>query len=521
MTKPAPDTKPFLRPPRRFTGRRYPEFFAALLGGVLLGLAYHPGGLGALAWFAYVPLFWAARDCSPLEALALGGVYGTTGVIVGYPFGAGFLRMFLGGGTITAYAWLLVLAGCEGFLHWGLGTAAGALAPRRWRTAGLALALVAGERYLPALLPTPLAMTQLFHLPTVQCLEVFGCGAVAVLVMGANASLFSLLAAPRRAAPYALAAAALIAGNELWGRRALARYQAAAGGSVLRAGIVQGGSNFSSETEADRFFDNLPLYADLTRRDFDAGASDLIVWPESTFSARIDYTRTPAAAASVGGRPLASALPGLSSPAPILLSAVGAGADARLRSVSVLVGPDRSALGFAEKMILIPFGEYMPFEGVLPILRRLSPRTGHLSPGPFSRPLRLNERVRLGVLICYENMLAEPAADLVDEGADVLVVQANDFMLDRPQGAEMHLSCSRLRAIENRRTVLHAAKTGVSAIVSATGEVLARIEKDRPGFLAAAIPVYEARTAFHTGHPWIYRFAGASWAAVAGLAFVL
>ena len=427
----------------------------------------------------------------------------------------GFLRRFIGADPPEAAAWFLGLSALHG-ARWGACAAAAALAaPGPGRAALFALGAAILEPFLPTLFPAPFAATQLFHLPTVPCLELYGEAGPALLVAAVNAALFLLLAR-RSARTLALAAAcaAALAANEAWGRRRIAQVEAlAAARPVLRAGLVQGGRRPAAPPEPDRFAQDIPLYADLTRRAVAGGASELVVWPESTYAGVLDYDLEAPAGVLSGGRPLAEALRAEGAPlGPLLFNAIGRGADGRERNVSVLTDSSGAAAGVTEKTLLAPFGEYMPGGRALSWLYRISPLTGRLSHGTGSRVLSAGP-ARVGVMICYESFIPAPAERLAGLGANLLIAQTNDSWFDGTAELEEHLRLSVLRAIENRRALLHAANTGVSAAVSPAGRVIARVEAGRADAIAWDAPLLDVPTGGPRASRRLFALTAALWAA--------
>ncbi|MBI5208710.1 MAG: apolipoprotein N-acyltransferase [Elusimicrobia bacterium] len=524
--------------------------------GALYGAAYRPGCWGLGAWVAFVPLLWAAAGRPDGAAFRYGWLFGTAGYVVGGFWLAGSLQRFLGIPQPEPAAWFLFIC-CFHGLKWALACAAaswvGKGLSRRWNwdpedgfAAAFVLSAVAAEGLFPAVIPSELVYSQSFHLPTVQSTEVFGMAAAAWLVLAFNAAVFSALRSwprpgrqrhspsaagtlglqprPRltaRRAALAAAAAAAVLANEAWGTRRMAEVDGlvarrAALGESLAAGVIQGCLPLDPDQPVGEFSQDLPSHNRLSAQAAAAGAKDLIVWPESTYAGLVSYRDDDDPSPAVAGRPASDALaqdlgPGV----PTLLSAIGQDASGASHNISLLVGPERQAWGLSEKSILVPFGEYMPGGPLLSWLRRLTPKTGGLSPGRGPKVLDLPGGGRLGVLVCYEDMLAGPAAGFAALGANLLVSQSNDTWFDRDLAPEHHLRTGLLRAVENRKFMLRANNTGVSAVVDPVGRVLQRVEAGRPGFLAARVALLEGRTKQITLRHMAYGLALALLAALA------
>lgn len=499
---------------------RYLALTAAVMaGGAALGLAHQPIHYGFLVWVAFLALFWALEDSGVVLAFALGTTFGATANAAGMPGILDFVGKFLKVGPFEAFAWFTVLCHLSG-LKWGVAAAAAAVVPPGpRRRVALVCALVAAERYLPSMFPNELSMTVLDFPAMVQSTSVFGPGALCLLIVAANAALWECLRRPGRRA-YALAGGVgtLLLANAVWGGFEAARWDAPTGGRRLAAGVVQGGVEPESAGHMDHVTVDMEAYVRLTSSAAASGAQDLVVWPESSFPDRLDYDRRDPAAATAIGLPLPALFARVKTPGVFLANGVGRAQDRRLRSLSLLVGPDKRPLAFVEKTVLTPFGEYMPLGRQFPFLYRISPRTGHRVRGRATAPLKLPGGGTLGVMICYEDFYPDVALRLARQGADVLSTQSNDSWVDGSSGPEMHMTLSRLRAVQTRRAVLHAAKTGVSAIISPSGRVLARVENGVEGFATASVPLAEGLPPAAWLHPWPFRACLALLAILIGLA---
>jgi apolipoprotein N-acyltransferase len=165
-----------------------------------------------------------------------------------------------------------------------------------------------------------------------------------------------------------------------------------------------------------------------------------------------------------------------------------------------LVGEEGVA-GRTDKIFLTPFGETMPIISNWTWLEErllalgASGMTFDLDvarePHRFTLKSAAGD-VRVGVPICFE--ITAPwasrriAFDGVERKADVLVNISNDGWFG-PSGAgrRQHLQVAQLRAIELGTPVVRAANTGLSAAVSASGEVLGRLGANQPGTLLAEV----------------------------------
>jgi apolipoprotein N-acyltransferase len=175
--------------------------------------------------------------------------------------------------------------------------------------------------------------------------------------------------------------------------------------------------------------------------------------------------------------------------------------DGGKRNTMLLVGPLGVVEDRVDKVHLTPFGEYLPLVDLLPeglrfkvedAVLEISPFLPDLKPGvdrtlEFRLP-RLGEPLRLGGLICYENIFPAEARDRAARGADILVNPAN-YAWYGPSCRAQALAMTRLRAVEVRRPVVLAGNDGPTAVVDGAGRVRRSLPEGTPGVLAAEVPL--------------------------------
>ena len=109
---------------------------------------------------------------------------------------------------------------------------------------------------------------------------------------------------------------------------------------------------------------------------------------------------------------------------------------------------------------------------------------------------------RLGVSICYEVIFPDEVAAAVRQGATILVSMTNDAWYGDSWAPWQHLRAARFRAAENRRPLLRAALTGVSAVIGADGSIDQQLEVNEEGVLRASVRSGAGLTPF-TRRPWL------------------
>ncbi|HPA66961.1 MAG TPA: apolipoprotein N-acyltransferase [Tenuifilaceae bacterium] len=121
--------------------------------------------------------------------------------------------------------------------------------------------------------------------------------------------------------------------------------------------------------------------------------------------------------------------------------------------------------------------EMMPYPKQLKFLEKLAIDLGGISGSLGTQPDRgvlwsPDRRFGVGPIICYESDFGEFVSGYVKNGANLLFVITNDGWWGDTPGYKQHLSFSRIRAIETRRSVARSANTGISAIINQRGDLV-------------------------------------------------
>lgn len=139
-----------------------------------------------------------------------------------------------------------------------------------------------------------------------------------------------------------------------------------------------------------------------------------------------------------------------------------------------------------DKAHLVPFGEYVPFAGILPVAKLTHGRVD-FSPGPGVETERLPGTPPYSPLVCYEVIFPAAVADRRDR-PDWLLNVTNDAWFGLSAGPHQHFASATLRAVEEGLPLVRAANTGISAVVDPYGRIVARLDLGRRGVLDAPLP---------------------------------
>ncbi len=213
----------------------------------------------------------------------------------------------------------------------------------------------------------------------------------------------------------------------------------------------------------------------------DAG---LVVWPESAFPFLL--SRTPDALARIGE----SLAPGTA----LATGSVrgerrpdGSG-EADFWNSLHLVGDDGAILSTYDKIHLVPFGEYLPFQSFLESLglEVITRQRGGFASGERRAVIALPQGPRFRPLICYEAIFPEEVAG--DERPDFLLNVTNDAWFGHTPGPYQHAAQARVRTIEQGLPMVRSANGGISSIVDPYGRVIASAALGERGVVDGVLP---------------------------------
>ena len=102
--------------------------------------------------------------------------------------------------------------------------------------------------------------------------------------------------------------------------------------------------------------------------------------------------------------------------------------------------------------------------------------------------------IPVGCAVCYESVYGEYYTDYIRKGAKAMTIITNDAWWGDTPGYRQHLSYASLRAIETRRAIARCANTGISAIISPSGEIIQPTPWWEPAVIKGRIPLRDDLT---------------------------
>lgn len=131
--------------------------------------------------------------------------------------------------------------------------------------------------------------------------------------------------------------------------------------------------------------------------------------------------------------------------------------------------------------------------------------------------LSSTKEYKVAPLICYESVFGGYVTEFMRNGANIIFVITNDGWWGNTPGHRQHLEMSKLRAIENRRSIARSANTGISAFINQRGDIVEHTNYWEPAALRQNMTVNEEMTFYSQHGDYLYRIA--SFVAVIVLCF--
>lgn len=481
----------------RAMGRLVPEALAAVSGAAMCA-AFPPHGRPALAWFTLAPLVGALAFVSRRRGLRVGFVWGLAFWLPSLSWlwalignGGPWPLVILGQAGLATYCALYAAA--FGWLLAGGDEAAHLGWQRRERSAwhGLGHALFAaaawtGLEWVRSTLLTGFAWNHLgvtqYHSPAVlQLASLGGVYAVSALIVLVNASLAGTfirvlrgvrgIPAPRHHADLAVALATA-AFATVWGIREQRTWEAreriapplrVAGAQPEAPSIFERGDDTFART-----YNTLRERTSLVAR----LSPDLVVWPETALPGVLPHDTESVVFATSAARHCGAPL--LTGAVELQPGARRGGRDLVANSAWLFRPSGMDPLPY-RKQHLVPFGEYIPLDSLLPVLERLSPVGYSCTAGTnavlFAVKCSLvgETNALVAPLICFEDTVAPLARAAVRRGAAVLVNESNDAWFSGSNEPAQHHAQAIFRAVETRTPLVRVSNAGISGIVSASG----------------------------------------------------
>ena len=170
-------------------------------------------------------------------------------------------------------------------------------------------------------------------------------------------------------------------------------------------------------------------------------------------------------------------------------------------NAAFLFNPNGQKAERYEKQVLLPMGEYIPFDWCKKILSEYGIMDS-FTPGAGAKVFQLRD-AHAGISICYEETFGNLMRANRCQGADMLINISNDVWFPLSRLPIVHFMHGRLRAVEEGVPCLRACNTGLTCGIDALGRIVGELPYEtqnclsQPGVLSLTLPLYHYKT-FYT-----------------------
>ena len=148
---------------------------------------------------------------------------------------------------------------------------------------------------------------------------------------------------------------------------------------------------------------------------------------------------------------------------------------------------------FYDKVKLVPFGEFIPFEGYLgDFLDIIGLNLTNTIPGEAIKPINTG-KLRISPSICYEIAFDELIRKTAKD-SNILLTISNDTWFGESIGPIQHLEIAQNRALEHKKPLIRSTNSGISAIISKDGEIIEKQDYFEEKLLKIKLMLYSGNT---------------------------
>jgi len=457
-----------------------PNWIYTVISSILVGVSYNPWNLGFLAYIGFVPIIHIWTQNNSKKNFSHGYIFG-------------FLYNFL------SNYWIGANSGAEFIVVISSLFFAVSYLALFWGLAGFIVGLLKNKGfkyYFPFLIVLlewfrsfgplgfdwgVLALTQTNYLPLLQLNDILGPYFSSFLIIYINCSIYQILIEKRPNLKYALKPSIVILVLFIYGKVKLnSTYNEK---ESLKVAVIQPNLDPKEKWNRETRETNISTIDSLHNLAITL-SPEIILFPETAYPTYLTLD------SRVRGKIQNKVN---SSNIPILVGTVDRVFSERGKKIyynsSLFMAPEKEYEIYS-KIHLVPFAEY----DLLPeFLHPLVNLNLNIDRGVFigGNNYKIFEwkNIKFANLICYESSFARYAREFTSQGAQILMIQANDGWLGTSAGPFQHFSSAILRAIENRVPIVRSGNTGISGVILPTGEIKQYLKLQTQSVFIEKIPI--------------------------------
>lgn len=276
-----------------------------------------------------------------------------------------------------------------------------------------------------------------------------------------------------------LAQIAFVAVLAVYGQACLSKYANVPSDDrkTVRLSLVQSNTSmekfYGEHLNAQERLDEFQAILDVSSHALDAAGKpvDMVVWPEGAVHFPILNTRM-----------IFDEIAKLAQEHDVYVTA-GSGEigdkrkDGRLEyfNTQFVLDRDGEIIGKYRKIMLLAFGEYIPFLDKFPFLEAWLPETiSNFTRGTEKPIFPIDDNIHWLPLICYEDLMTDFIRGFDTPNADFFVNVTNDGWFGKSAASFLHMQQARVRCVEYRKPMARALNTGTSVFIDATGRAISK-----------------------------------------------
>ncbi len=478
-----------------------------LLSGLLMTGAFPKVGMDWLAWFALVPLLISLRRLSLKKSFLAGFVAGLSHYLTLTYWLAYTMKTYGNLPLVLCIPILLLLSAYLGLYVavFSMGVSRVCMKP------GCCILMIpliwVALEYVRSFFLTGfpwelLGYSQFRHLNLIQITDISGVYGVSCLLALSNAAIFLAYlrlkgekwqgtAVSRRVAAGSVICFALMFGLAWsYGKWRVASVdQAMTDAPSLKVAIVQGNIDQAKKWDAAFRHATIRKYVELSLSAKPRNP-DLLVWPETAtpfyFLHNTGLSRIVIRGIQETGSDFLIGSPSFVREGERIVA---------YHNSAYLVSRSGEILGKYDKAHLVPFGEYVPLKKWLPFIGKMVEHVGDFRPGEEGKTLLLRG-APLGIQICYEIIFPNLSRAMVKNDAALLINITNDAWYGTTSAPYQHFSMTLFRAVENKRSLIRSANTGISGFIDPAGRMIASTPLFADAVLTRAVPLLTEKTLY-------------------------
>lgn len=472
----------------------------ALLSSLLCFISFTGYDIWYFAFVSWVPVFIAVDGLSFRKSFLYGWLMGTVAHFAGYYWIPQTLRKF---GEFNIF--LSILFSVLLCLYQGGGFALTVSAINylkrkgKYYILGFAVIFVAIEKFYPRIFPIFWGNTLYRCIIPIQSAELLGVSFVSFLLALSNFSVLNLIESflmKRRSSVKKMEIGFVVfiwVVNIVFGYIRLIQVdEQASTGEKIKVGVVQGNMGLMEKrmSPARSIETHRRLSLPLEKK-----GANLIVWSESSVNYIIGEEVEDLKKQVLGE---------LSTP--VIFGAIRR-ENGKMFNTAFIVDGEGRVKGYYDKVHLLAFGEYIPLGNRFPILYRWSPNTGRFTPGDEFNYLPFGHH-KIGMMICYEDILPAHTRKIVrwsDGDVDLFVNITNDAWFGETKEPYIHLGLSIFRSVENRKWLIRATNSGVSAAIDPAGRIVKQTGLMSEDSFLIEVSFMKVRT-FYQYYGWLFPY---------------